>query len=145
MDRRLRSLVSAVATATGVVGALALPAQASPSAGTAVEAPQAATVAPAVAPPAILAAMQRDLNLTAEQARQRVVREYTAALTEAKLSKQLGAAFGGAWLNADASALIVGITDLSQADLVRASGAQPQLVARSERSLDALKARLDAS
>jgi len=145
MDRRLRSLVAAMATATGVVVALGLPAQAGPSVGAAAEAPQAATAAPAVASAAILAAMQRDLNLTAEQARQRVVREYAAALTEAKLSKQLGAAFGGAWLNADASALIVGVTDLSQADLVRASGAQPQLVARSQRSLDALKARLDAS
>ncbi|HET8659635.1 MAG TPA: S1 family peptidase, partial [Micromonosporaceae bacterium] len=145
MDRRLRSLVAAMATATGVVVALGLPAQASPSAGDAAQAPQAATAAPAVASPAILAAMQRDLNLTAEQARQRVAREYAAALTEAKLTKQLGAAFGGAWLNADASALIVGITDLAQADLVRASGAQPQLVARSQRSLDTLKARLDAS
>lgn len=142
MNRRLGTLAAALVTGAGVVVALGLPAQASPNIGAAPETAATTAVAPDAA---ILAALQRDLNLTAEQARERVSREYAAALTEARLRKQFGAAFGGAWLTADASALIVGITDRSQAGAVRAAGAQPQLVARSERALDALKAKLDAN
>lgn len=39
-----------------------------------------------------------------------------------------GAACGGAWMNSDGSALLVGITDAARADEVRRAGAEPVLV-----------------
>lgn len=58
-----------------------------------------------------------------------------------ELRGKLGAAFGNAWL--DGSKLVVGITDAGKADVVRAAGATPHVVAHSAAHLDSIKARLD--
>lgn len=100
------------------------------------------TPAPGMSPE-MTAAMRRDLHLTAEGARARLAVEAAARVQQRSAHKALGSAFGGAWLTADGTALVVGVTDASRADEVRATGARPQVVARSAAALDADKARLD--
>jgi len=93
----------------------------------------------------MMEAMQRDLVLSYDDARARIRVEAGAALLEPALRYQLGAdAFGGAWMNADGTQLIVGITDAQAADVVREAGAEPLVVARSYSELAAVKESLDA-
>jgi streptogrisin C len=91
----------------------------------------------------MLAAMQRDLGLTATGARERIAKDYAAGRTGRALRKKLGPAFGGSWLTADAKSLVVAVTDSDMADEVTAAGATPKLVDRSAAKLDAIKAALD--
>jgi hypothetical protein len=139
MDRR-RVVISAVAVATvGAATALTFPALAGtdvdPGASGAATAPQVSST--------MFAALQRDLGLTAEQADARLKKEAWAIQTRKALAGQLGGAYGGAWLNADASQLTVAVTDPARAQVVRAAGAEPKVVARSARQLDAAKRSLD--
>jgi streptogrisin C len=108
----------------------------------ALAAPTSPAVPPTVDAPGLLAAMQRDLDLTAEQARDRLVAERAARSVEAELRARLGAAYGGAWLSADGG-LVVGVTSEAHAATIRAAGAQPRVVARSAGQLDAARAVLD--
>lgn len=94
---------------------------------------------------AMYSAMQRDLGLTAAEARVRVSDESEAARTERKLRRDLGSEFGGAWYDANTRQLVVGVTDSSMAAKVRAAGADASQVSRTEDQLDALKAKLDAA
>jgi len=111
----------------------------------ALAAPGAAGAVPASPPSAspLVEAMRRDLSLGAAQAAERLAREADARGTESRLRTSLGDRFGGAWLTADAGRLVVAITDPGLAGVVRAAGAEPRLVQRSERKLDAIKERLD--
>ncbi len=93
----------------------------------------------------LLAAMARDFKITPDQARDRIAREAKAATTEQTLKTRLGAGFAGAWLNGDASELTVAVTDQSQIQAVKAAGATPKVVARSQIQLDTLKSKLDAN
>lgn len=105
--------------------------------------------APASAGPAydagMLDAMQRDLGLTEGQAMRRLSDERRAAATEKSLRGQLGAAYGGAWFDADDGSLVVGITDASKAATVSSAGASARMVDDSLAALDAAKSRLDAT
>jgi streptogrisin C len=130
MPRRLTSAAAATVLAAGVVAALSQPAAAAPDS--------------SAASPEMFAAMQRDLGLTADQARARIAADNRAAKAESTLRGTLGARFGGAWLAAG-DQVVVAVTDPAAADTVRANGAVPQLVARSEASLDAVKDTLDRS
>jgi streptogrisin C len=93
----------------------------------------------------MLAAMQRDLGLTADDARARIARDDAASRTELALRKKLGPAFAGAWLTADAKSLIVAVTDSAKAAEVTAAGATPTLVTRSATKLDAVKGGMDTA
>jgi streptogrisin C len=101
----------------------------------------------AAAEPASLmaAAMSRDLGLTADQVTTRLKTEERARTIKDRLRKSLGADFGGAWLTGKGASprLVVGVTDAAQAAKVRAAGAEPKTVARSERKLTGFKNRLD--
>jgi streptogrisin C len=91
----------------------------------------------------MFAALQRDLSLTAAQADARLKKEAWAITTRKALARELGTTYGGAWLNADASQLTVAVTNPDRAAAVRAAGAEPKLVTRSARQLDAVKQNLD--
>ncbi|GAA1261554.1 alpha-lytic protease prodomain-containing protein [Saccharothrix xinjiangensis] len=91
----------------------------------------------------LVAAMARDFKITPDQARDRIAREAGAATTESALKARLGPAFAGAWLNADATELVVGVTTASQIQAVEDAGATPRLVTRTLAQLDALKVKLD--
>jgi streptogrisin C len=92
-----------------------------------------------------LGAMQADLGLTAQQAAARLAKEAWATGTVARLRTELGTAYAGAWLTADAGELMVGVTSAQAAGHVRAAGAQPKLMARNEADLAALQRRLDSN
>ncbi len=92
--------------------------------------------------PGMLDALRRDLGLTTAQVRARLAMEAAAPVTERRLRAELGDAFAGAWLPATGS-LVVALTDPAAAATVRAAGAEPTVVARSERQLDVVKAALD--
>lgn len=93
----------------------------------------------------MLEALRRDLNLTADQVLVRLAREETARGAERRIRTELGDAFAGAWLAPEDQHLNVAVTDRSRAGRVRALGAEPRTVARSERQLQAIVAKLDAS
>jgi streptogrisin C len=138
MMRRLAGAAALILLPAGVLTAVALPATAAPDSGSA-----SATATGAAAVPEMLAAMQRDLGLTASQAQARIARDDKASRTDADLRKALGKAYAGGWLSADSGALVVAVTDAAQTDRVTAAGAQVKVVARSAAELDGIKANLD--
>ncbi|GAA0794320.1 ricin-type beta-trefoil lectin domain protein [Spirilliplanes yamanashiensis] len=91
--------------------------------------------------PGMVAAMKRDLQLTDAQIAGRLRSEAGAPVVEKNLRARLGDRFAGAWVSGDR--LTVGVTRAADAAAVRAAGAVPKVVARSERQLAAAKARLD--
>ncbi|MFC7614692.1 S1 family peptidase [Actinokineospora soli] len=95
--------------------------------------------------PELLAAMERDLGLSADAALERLAAEADAAQSERRLAAALPDTFGGAWFDASRNVLVVGVTDAAAADAVRADGAVPQAVAHSARTLDATAAKLNAA
>jgi len=95
--------------------------------------------------PQMLAAMRRDLHLTDRQALDRLTKEDAATGTEQRLRAELAAGYGGAWLTGGGQQLVVAVTDAAGAARVRAAGAQPRMVARSEGTLNAVMAKLDAA
>jgi streptogrisin C len=65
-----------------------------------------------------------------------------AASVESSLSSMLGSSYAHFWLDGDK--LVVGITDASRADEVRAAGAEPRVLKHSAAKLDGIKSRFDA-
>ncbi|WP_049557944.1 S1 family peptidase [Nonomuraea sp. SBT364] len=104
-------------------------------------APQAA--APADTPPAVIDALERDLGLTEQQVVTRLANEQRAAAVETALTASLGDSYGGAWLNADASKLMVATTDSAAKPAIEAQGAEPVVVTRTLAQLNETKAKLD--
>ncbi|MGW5618270.1 S1 family peptidase [Streptomyces sp. NPDC003877] len=131
----LRTGLSALLMLGTWATASALPASAADASSPSTEAP---------ASPALLAAMQRDLGLTREQAETRLAAEKTATAVERKARDAAGAAYAGSWFDADRGRLTVAVTRAAQADAVRATGADVRLVRHSAARLDAAKKRLDA-
>jgi streptogrisin C len=129
--RSVAAVAVAVLSAAGLAAALATTATAGPP------------PPPLAADRGLVAALVRDLHLTPYQAIARIGREAAAARAESTLKARLGPDFAGAWMNADATELVVGVTTASQIQAVEAEGARPELVRRSLAQLDAVKARLD--
>jgi streptogrisin C len=136
MKRTLAGLAAATLLSAGIVAVLGTPATAGP-------APSSPAASAEAASPAMLDALQRDLGLTAGQARERIARDAAASRIELRLRKQLGRAFAGAWLTADAKSFVVAITDSRRAAEVTAAGATPTVVSRSAATLGAVRAGLD--
>ncbi|MFD0316710.1 carbohydrate-binding protein [Streptomyces flavalbus] len=140
----------AVCAAAAATGALLLTGLTggSASAGTAPTAPTAPTAAETLrtdqAPPALLRAMQRDLGLTADQARHRLANEADAGATAGRLRVALGADYAGAWVSGtDSGTLTVATTDPADTAAIARQGARATVVRHSLSALDAAKARLD--
>ncbi|QUH04896.1 S1 family peptidase [Saccharopolyspora erythraea] len=104
----------------------------------------APTVGAAPVSPDLVAAMQRDLGISAQQAHARLAQEATAMRADAELSRSLGESFGGSHFDAARGKLVVGVTEQADAAKVRAAGAEAAVVPNSLRELDATKAALDA-
>ena len=128
----VRRAVGAAILAVALGAVTALPAVAAPAA------PEASSP-----PAALLTALQRDLGLSAEDAFARLSREADGAATERDMQHTLGATFAGAWFDATSGGMVVATTDPARTDAVRAAGAQPRVVQRDARTLDATMAELD--
>ncbi|MFF0727522.1 S1 family peptidase [Streptomyces sp. NPDC004134] len=94
--------------------------------------------------PGLARALQRDLGLTPDQARERLADERRAGETEKKAERAAGAAYAGSWFDADSGRLTVAVTGTQRADAVRATGADVRVVEHSGARLDATMKRLDA-
>jgi hypothetical protein len=104
-----------------------------------------APLATAQASPGLLAAMQHDLGLTAEQASLRLTQEHHAIDVLPAAQRAAGAAFGGAWFDATRGTLVVGVTDPAVSAAVRGTGSDTVTVPRSATELDGAKRALDRS
>ncbi|WP_020666418.1 S1 family peptidase [Amycolatopsis nigrescens] len=91
----------------------------------------------------VLTAMQRDLGMEPGQVLTRLATESAASRALPAAQSAAGAAFGGAWFDTAAGKLVVGLTDQSAADAVRATGAETVRVANTEAALDTAKAAID--
>ncbi|MEU2246859.1 alpha-lytic protease prodomain-containing protein [Streptomyces sp. NPDC019224] len=139
----LRRRALAACTATVAVGALALAGlTGTASAGPASHAPAPAADAAHLSP-GLLKAMQRDLGLTATEARGRIADESRAAALTAGLRYSLGDRFAGARVSGDAADLTVATTDAADAARITEAGARAEVVDHSLAELDAAKAALD--
>jgi streptogrisin C len=140
-QRRKIAVAAAVVAAAGAAVAFTLPSMAGTT-------PQSAAKAPGGSggvSPQILAAMQRDLGLNADQAAARLKRAKWASGVSAKLSAETGSDFGGSWLAPDGTTLKVAVTNADAAKAAKSAGAVPVMVKHSEQTLDAAKAKLDAA
>ncbi|GAB2463247.1 alpha-lytic protease prodomain-containing protein [Promicromonospora xylanilytica] len=94
--------------------------------------------------PGLVAAMERDLNLSTTEAVAQIEAQESLADTQRSLEKSLGASYAGAWVEG-ADALHVAVTDSAEAADVRAAGATPVTVDNSLKALDAWTADLDGA
>ncbi|CAM5340045.1 Serine protease OS=Streptomyces glaucescens OX=1907 GN=SGLAU_30875 PE=3 SV=1 [Streptomyces glaucescens] len=120
-----------------------LPAAASDTADSATT---AASAGSASASPGLLQAMQRDFGLSRAEAEARLTAERRATGLVPEARKTAGAAYGGAWFEAESGKLVVAVTSDAGASTVRAlrsSGAGVRVVEHSARLLDAVKSRID--
>jgi streptogrisin C len=92
----------------------------------------------------VLVAMQRDLGLSATQAKALRGQQDKAVKLDAGLRDSLGSSFGGSWFDIETGKLVVNVTDQARAAEVTKAGARPVVVKRSEADLDAVRAELDA-
>jgi len=139
MQRRTVVALAATVTAAGAAVAFTLPSMAGTNAGRKPASQSTGGVAPQ-----LLAAMQRDLGLSADQAEARVKRAAWASGVAAQLRSASGDSYAGSWLGQDGMTLNIAVTDAGLADRVRAAGATPKLVERSVAQLDNAKRALDA-
>ncbi|GAA1501354.1 S1 family peptidase [Streptomyces synnematoformans] len=93
--------------------------------------------------PGLVTALQRDLGLTADQARERLADERRAVEVGKKAERAAGSAYAGSWFDADSGRLTVAVTAPRHADAVREAGADVRVVEHSAARLDAAKKRLD--
>jgi streptogrisin C len=100
--------------------------------------------AQALIDPGMVAAMIRDLGMTADEVPERLAVEARAAAVEPSLKAQIGSQFAGAWLEDGAGRLVVATTDASQVERIERAGAEARVVTRSLGQLQAFKAGLDA-
>lgn len=127
-------LSALLALGTGALGLS--PAAASPS--------QPTSSAQALSP-GLTTALQRDLGLSAKQARTRLAQEAAATKLAPRAERAAGQTFGGSWYDSAHGTLVVGLTNATgaAADSVRSTGATVVRVAHSARTLDAAKSTLD--
>lgn len=120
--------------AAGTAAVLTMPATAEPL---------ASSVTPTAEADTMAAAMQRDLGLTAQEAEQRLDREAVARKADKQVRATLDESFGGSYFDAELGKLVVGVTDKSKFDEVRAAGAQPKSVDDSSADLNAIVEQLN--
>lgn len=93
--------------------------------------------------PGLVAAMERDLGLDADQVRTRLAMEAKAPAISSSLKKRLGSSWAGSWIADGATRLTVATTDRTEAAAIRRGGARAVVVRHSERELTAARAALD--
>ncbi|MDK1474951.1 alpha-lytic protease prodomain-containing protein [Streptomyces sp. 549] len=136
--------VTGACAAVIAVGALTLTGLPGTAAAQPAAAPGSAFQPASEAPPELLRAMQRDLDLTKAQAERRLVNEADAGAVAGALQNALADDFAGAWVQgADSSTLTVATTDASDVRTITAKGAKAEVVEHSLADLDAAKKALD--
>ncbi|TDV56239.1 alpha-lytic protease prodomain-containing protein [Actinophytocola oryzae] len=89
-------------------------------------------------PAAVLAALARDLDMTEDQARQRLAVQERAVALNTALRGRMGKDHAGSWLDADTGRLTVAATRADQAPRVVAAGADVRVVRHGAAALAAI-------
>ncbi|GAB3125736.1 alpha-lytic protease prodomain-containing protein [Streptomyces calidiresistens] len=137
MRRNRRIAIGSVLAATALA-LTTMPAMASEETTLAERAEKAA----AELPDGVLEAMQRDLGLTADEAKVRIVEELDAAVLDQDLSADLDG-YAGSWLAEGTTDLVVATSDSTEAAEIRAAGAEAKVVEHSLEELESVKELLD--
>jgi streptogrisin C len=93
----------------------------------------------------ILAALQRDLGLSLEQAKKHGERQAKAIELDRALQASLGEAFAGSYFDADSGNLVVNVSDAAELEKAKAAGADARLVKHSKAELEAIRNELDVA
>jgi streptogrisin C len=93
----------------------------------------------------VMAAMQRDLGLSADQVRKQGAQQAKAIKLDQQLRASLGAAFAGSVYDAKSGKLVVSVSDAGRLGEVRAAGADARLVRYSRAQLEAKRSELDVA
>ncbi|MDB1090435.1 S1 family peptidase, partial [Streptomyces sp. ACA25] len=88
-------------------------------------------------PAGMLAAMERDLGLTTDEAKSRVMQEHDAAELNESLSEGLDG-YAGSWLVEGTSDLVVATSDRAEAADIAKAGAKAQVVDHSMAELESV-------
>ena len=91
----------------------------------------------------VSAALQRDLGLTPEQAKEQGPLQERAVKLEQELQASLGEGFAGSEYDLRSGRLIVFVSDKGLLEKAKDAGADPRLVAHSLRELNAIQSDLD--
>jgi streptogrisin C len=91
----------------------------------------------------IVAAMERDLGLTRDQAEQQGMLQEQATELDARLQRALGDAYAGGWYDLKSGRLVVNVSDEAALEMAKEAGADARLVKHSLQELSAIKQRLD--
>ncbi|EWM10548.1 S1E (streptogrisin A) family peptidase [Kutzneria sp. 744] len=97
----------------------------------------------ATASPVVLAAMQHDLGLTAQQAQARLTEESAAMRLAPQAEQRAGDAFAGSWFDPATGKLVVAVTDQHTAATVRGMGVQVATATVNAKTLQANKSAID--
>ncbi|WP_046472493.1 S1 family peptidase [Allosalinactinospora lopnorensis] len=92
----------------------------------------------------LLAAMERDLELTSAEAEERMAEEAEARSIDSRLRSELSDVWGGSYFDGDTGELTVAVTDEAAAADVAAAGATPEVVPLAEEELNAIVDELNA-
>ncbi|MBB1251901.1 S1 family peptidase [Streptomyces alkaliterrae] len=138
---RRRTGIAVAAAAVTALGVTTLPSIAGAAESTPTD--KAAESAVEGIAPGMLKALERDLGLTADQARTRIANEADAFKAERTLRKELGADFAGSWLSGKTSTLTVATTDRAEAAAIERAGAKAEVVQHSVKSLEKTAKQLD--
>jgi hypothetical protein len=98
----------------------------------------------ASASPDVLAAMQHDLGLTAQQAQTRVAEESAAIRLAPQADRLAGDAYSGSWFDPAAGKLVVAVTDQQKAAALQAMGVQVVKATVNAKTLQAAKSAIDS-
>ncbi|MDQ3785827.1 MAG: S1 family peptidase, partial [Actinomycetota bacterium] len=87
-------------------------------------------------------AMQRDLGLSADGVKTRLIQEEAARTAEKNARATLGASYAGSWFDATSGTLVVQTTDKAKASGL-GKGVTVRVVSHSRAELDAVKTGID--
>jgi streptogrisin C len=93
----------------------------------------------------VLAAVERDLGLTREEAEKHGVLQERAISLDARLQRALGDAYAGAFYEIETGQLVVNVSDEAALEMANAAGADARLVRHSLGELSEIKQKLDAA
>lgn len=94
-------------------------------------------------PPEVQVALQRDLGLSADQAKRHGALQEQAITLDRKLRASLGDAFAGSFYEATTGKLVVMVSDPTKLDEARAAGADARQARHSRAKLETIKEELD--
>lgn len=144
MLRSRRTAIAAAAVAVAALGITTLPSVAGAQEATTKTELNVEQETKGIAP-GLLKAMERDLGLTADEAKTRIAAEAQSLKVEPTLRKELGSDYAGSWLTAKTASLVVATTDASEVAAIEKAGATAKVVDHSAKSLEKIMKTLDAA